>query len=51
VASFAVEDFSVEGLLRASERAMDERYARLADVTRIEAPVPFAQRDLITEGV
>jgi sugar/nucleoside kinase (ribokinase family) len=50
VASFTVEDFSVDGLLRASDSAMQERYARLADVTRIEVPVPFIQRDLVSEG-
>lgn len=51
LASFTVEDFSVDGLMRADERSMDERYARLAGITRIEVPVRTNQLDLISEGV
>jgi sugar/nucleoside kinase (ribokinase family) len=51
VASYTVEDFSVEGLLRCTPDAMAERYRRLAEVTRIDVPVPFGSRDLVTEGV
>ncbi|GAC1506471.1 MAG: hypothetical protein NVS2B16_00170 [Chloroflexota bacterium] len=49
-ASFTVEDFSIDGLLRADASALAERYSRLADVTRIEMPVSL-RRDLVIEGV
>jgi sugar/nucleoside kinase (ribokinase family) len=51
LASYAVEDFSVRGLLRADAQGMQERYARLAAITKIDAPVRASQRDLVTEGV
>lgn len=55
VASFTVEDFSVNGLLRATETSMAERYDALATMTRIEQPVSahvyFENHTLITEGV
>ena len=51
LASFSVEDFSVHGLVRADRKSVAERYARLADVTRIDSPVQATQRDLVTEGV
>jgi sugar/nucleoside kinase (ribokinase family) len=54
-ASFTVEDFSVNGLLRADEASMGERYAALAAMTHIELPdsrLMFVQsQTLITEGV
>ena len=50
VASYAVEDFSVKGLLRAEQRGLQDRYSRLADSTRIDAPLRLQPRDLITEG-
>jgi hypothetical protein len=49
-ASFTVEDFSVHGLLRAQPDSLQERYSRLAEITRIETPLRFRPRDLITEG-
>jgi len=55
VASFAVEDFSVTGLLRANESSMADRYAALASMTRIEMPetrpVFIQTQTLIKEGV
>jgi sugar/nucleoside kinase (ribokinase family) len=55
VASFAVEDFSVNGLLRANESSMADRYAALASMTRIEMPearpVFIQTQTLIREGV
>jgi sugar/nucleoside kinase (ribokinase family) len=50
-ASFTVEDFSVNGLLRANDRSMAERYASLAAMTRIDIPVALEHQTLITEGV
>lgn len=50
-ASFTVEGFSVDGLLQADVAQMADRYARLADVTRIDVPVSLPQRDLVIEGV
>ncbi len=38
VASFAVEDFSITGLLRANQNSVRERFERLARITRIELP-------------
>ncbi len=49
VASFAVEDFSINGLLRANPATMRERYDRLADITRIEMPY-INQPELVREG-
>jgi sugar/nucleoside kinase (ribokinase family) len=51
VASFTVEDFSVNGLLRADESSMAERYARLAAMTHIDLPIAIQNQTLITEGV
>lgn len=51
VASFAVEDFSVNGLLRVNELTMADRYADLAAMTRIDVPMSFKTQHLITEGV
>lgn len=51
VASFTVEDFSVNGLLRANETTMAERYAGLASMTRIDVPLIAEKPALITEGV
>jgi sugar/nucleoside kinase (ribokinase family) len=50
-ASFTVEDFSVNGLLRANETSMADRYADLASMTRIAVPISFKNQHLITEGV
>lgn len=50
MASFTVQDFSIDGLLKAAHTSMAERYDRLADITRIEAPVS-RPADLIPEGV
>jgi sugar/nucleoside kinase (ribokinase family) len=51
IASFAIEDFSVHGLLNATQQTLRERYQRLADMTRIEPPVHLHQVDLVIEGV
>ena len=51
LASYTVEDFSVEGLLRADRDSMRRRFARLAEITRIDVPVATQERDLVTEGV
>jgi sugar/nucleoside kinase (ribokinase family) len=51
VASHAVEDFSINGLLRATADSVAQRYARLAEITRIDAAVHFSPRDLVAEGV
>lgn len=51
VASFTVEDFSVNGLARATEVLMAERYAALASMTRIKLPVTLSDQKLVTEGV
>jgi sugar/nucleoside kinase (ribokinase family) len=51
VASYTVEDFSINGLLRATPDGLAERYARLAEITRIDASVHFNPRDLVAEGV
>lgn len=50
-ASFTVEDFSVNGVLRATPAGLLERCQRLADITRIDMPASFSPRDLVTEGV
>lgn len=49
LASFTVEDFSVDGLRRATREAMEERYHRLAEISYID--VSTASRDLVSEGV
>jgi sugar/nucleoside kinase (ribokinase family) len=51
VASFTVEDFSVNGLLRANESTMADRYSSLASMTRIDTPISANHQHLITEGV
>jgi sugar/nucleoside kinase (ribokinase family) len=51
MASFTVEDFSVTGLLRATPAMLHERYARLAEMTRIDAPLTLKRPHLVTEGV
>ena len=51
LASYTVEDFSIHGLLRADHDSMRERYLRLADITRIDLPIPSMPKDLVTEGV
>ncbi|MGI8827765.1 MAG: PfkB family carbohydrate kinase [Chloroflexota bacterium] len=50
-ASFAVEDFSIEGLMLANERSVMDRYQRMADVTRIEMGTRVRPRDLVVEGL
>lgn len=51
MASFTVEDFSINGLRRASRESLRRRYMQLADITRIELPVPRSNTELVTEGV
>jgi sugar/nucleoside kinase (ribokinase family) len=50
LASFTVEDFSINGLMQADQESMESRYVRLLELTRIDAPTPLRQQ-LITEGV
>lgn len=50
VASFTVEDFSIDGLARATPELIRERYARLAASTRIDEPVVWQQPDLVRKG-
>ncbi len=50
LASFAVEDFSINGLTRADQDSMTSRYARLQDLARIDRPAVAGQQ-LIIEGV
>lgn len=50
-ASFTVEDFSVNGLLRADEGSMADRYTSLSAMTRIDLPIAMEHQTLITEGV
>jgi sugar/nucleoside kinase (ribokinase family) len=50
IASFAIEDFSVDGLLRATSGALHDRYRRLADMTRIEPPIHIKEIQLVSEG-
>lgn len=50
LASFTVEDFSINGLMRAGQDSMRGRYARLRDLTHIEMPLA-ATSQLIPEGV
>ncbi|HZU14939.1 MAG TPA: PfkB family carbohydrate kinase [Chloroflexota bacterium] len=49
MASFTVEDFSISGLRRATPESLCERYARLAEITRIV--IPEVEPDLVPEGV
>lgn len=51
VASFTVEDFSVNGLVHANESTMADRFANLASMTRIDTPISVHHQHLITEGV
>ena len=51
MASFTVEDFSLGGLLRATPESIDERYRRLARVSRIGEPSAFTLAALIPEGI
>ncbi|MGH2442052.1 MAG: PfkB family carbohydrate kinase [Chloroflexota bacterium] len=51
VASFTVEDFSINGLMRADSDSLSNRFARLAEITRIDLPVSLTQPALVTEGV
>ncbi|HEX8918586.1 MAG TPA: PfkB family carbohydrate kinase [Chloroflexota bacterium] len=51
LASFAVEDFSVYGLVRADSPSIEERYARLTDISRIFPTVSLPERHLVIEGV
>lgn len=51
VASYTIEDFSINGLLRADVDEVHGRFGRLADMTRIEKPVSRTGRTLIREGV
>lgn len=51
VASFTVEDFSVEGLLRATPESLDERFRQLAGMTHIASPVMAGEAERIAEGV
>jgi sugar/nucleoside kinase (ribokinase family) len=50
VASHCVEDFSIEGLLRATPESLAQRYSRLAEITRIDSSVHFNPQDLVAEG-
>lgn len=49
LASFTVEDFSINGLMRADDQSMRNRYSTLQDLTRIDTPVSVTPQ-LITEG-
>lgn len=51
LASHAVEDFSVAGVVRADAGTMAERARTLAAMTRVELPRQAPRRDLVTEGV
>jgi sugar/nucleoside kinase (ribokinase family) len=50
IASFAVEGFSIDGLKKATEESLFQRYTHLSNFTRIEVPAPF-RRGLVPEGV
>lgn len=50
MASHAVEGFSIDGLMRASQQSMWERYGRLAEITRIEERI-MEETKLVSEGV
>ncbi len=49
MASFTVEDFSIDGLSSVSERHIEERYERLRDITAIE-PLQQSQRIPVQRG-
>lgn len=51
VASFTVEDFSINGLLRATAETLRERIGRLSQITRIELPAAAYVPQLVSEGV
>ncbi|GAC1471911.1 MAG: PfkB family carbohydrate kinase [Chloroflexota bacterium] len=48
LASFTIEDFSVDGLLRANAGTLRDRYSRLAAITRIDEPVRLREMDLVS---
>jgi sugar/nucleoside kinase (ribokinase family) len=50
VASHTVEDFSINGLLRATGQSVADRYQRLAEITRIDASAHFNSRQPVAEG-
>jgi len=50
VASYTVEDFSIDGLMRADIRGMRQRHESLAEATRIGEPVLFNNERLIGKG-
>lgn len=50
LASFTVEDFSINGLMQADQESLASRYTRLRELARIDTPAPLCQQ-LITEGV
>lgn len=51
LASFTVEGFSIQGLMRADEVSMRERCEELGRITRIETPIRSNRRQLVPEGV
>lgn len=51
VASHTVEDFSIEGLLRATPESIRERHSLMVDVTRIDHPTTVESTELVIEGV
>jgi sugar/nucleoside kinase (ribokinase family) len=51
IASHTVEDFSINGLLRATASSVADRYERLAEITRIDASTRFNTRQPVAEGV
>ena len=51
VASFAVEDFSINGLLPATAESLRERIERLAQMTRIDLPAAAFHVQLVSKGV
>jgi len=51
MASFTVEDFSVNGLLRATTGSLAERHRSLAGMTRIDLPIAATPSGLVREGV
>jgi hypothetical protein len=46
-----VEDFSIEGLLRADSGTLHARYRELAEITHIDMPTTLRRQDLVREGV
>jgi sugar/nucleoside kinase (ribokinase family) len=51
IASFAIEDFSVRGLLKATPESLRNRYVQLAEITHIEPPVQIQHIHLVSKGV